>query len=119
MKTLKDFILESSENSMSKTIVLNFEDFDDGKEKIKEFAEKYNSLDFVTVEDGIMTINLTNDNISNINELYDDLKSYCSSLKNSLKRSSNEQYAQKIKKFTELVNSIDNFKNEIKKSEEE
>lgn len=119
MKTLKDFILESSEKSMSKTIVLNFEDFDDGKEKIKEFAEKYNSLDFVTIENDVMTINLTNDNLSDITELYDDLKSYCSSLKNSSKRSSNEQYAQKIKKFTESVNSIDNFKNEVEKSEEE
>ena len=120
MKTLKEFILESSDKKpMSKTIILDFEQFDDGKEKLEEIIANHNSLDFVTVEDNKMTITVTDTNINDVNELYNDLKAYCAALKNSPKRSSDEQYAQKIKKFTELVNSIENFKNEIEKSEEE
>lgn len=117
MKTLKQFILESSE-SLFKTIKLNFDKFENGKEKVAELSEKY-SNDDATFDETSIELSLNNNNINSFNDLYNDLVKYCDELKSSPKRAENEQYAQNVKSFSNLVKSIDDFKNEVSKKEEE
>lgn len=118
MKTLKQFILESSD-SLSKTVTLNFDKFENAKEKVAELSEKYSNLDNVNFGETTIELTLTPSNINSIDELYNDLIEYCNELKASPKRSENEQYAQNVKEFNTLVKSIDDFKNEVSRKEEE
>jgi len=114
MKTLKDFISESikiNESEDSKSITFNFSGLDDAEDTLKSFEE----MEYCTIEDNKLTVDVTSDNFDKLSSVQDILQQYTDKNLNSPHRSSDEQYAQKVKKFSEKMNefneTIEKFEN--------
>ena len=114
MKSLQDFILENVEivesKSESKTITFNFDGLKNAEEALKSFEGK----EYCEIEDNKLKVTVDADNFSKLDSIKDELKKYSDTIRNSQKRSSDEQYAQKTKSFEDKVNefiaTIDEFK---------
>lgn len=129
MKRLQDFINENltiNESSESKSISFNFKDLENAEETLKKFAD----LDNCLIEDNKLTVTVSKDNANKLSQVQDLLSQYSQGLRNSTKRASDEQYAQKTKSFEDKVNelnqTIDDFINvdadprdDVKKEEKE
>lgn len=118
MKHLSDYIVEQSqvnESSTSKTITFNFKDLENGEETLKSLEGK----EGVTIEDNKLTLEITTDNVDKLDTVQDILQQYCQTIRNSQKRTSDEQYAQKTVEFEKKVNELNDAIDEIQNPEEE
>ena len=114
MKHLQDYIIEQAqvnEGASSKTITFNFADLENGKETIESLKDK----EGVAVEEDKLTVTVNSDTVNKLDTVQDILQQFCHTIRNSSKRSSDEQYAQKTvefeKKIGELNDAIDEIKN--------
>ena len=136
MKTLKDYILESAgeKNVDSKEEVKNaepvenlkinfsFKDLEGGKEvkdEIVDLAGK-NGLTIENDEENeSIKFDFAPNNLEAAQDIINVLSKYCSKIRNSQKRSSDEQYAQKTKKFEDKLKEIKSYFSDINLDEEE
>ena len=116
MKHLQDYIIEAAEvkvneGAESKSVVFDFTDLENAEDTLKSLEGK----DGVTIEDNKLTLEITKDNVDKLETVQDILQQFCQTIRNSQKRSSNEQYAQKTvsfeKKVEEMNDAIDAIKN--------
>lgn len=114
MKHLQDYIIEQAqvnEGASSKSITFDFKDLENGKETIESLKDK----EGVAVEEDKLTVTVNSDTVDKLDTVQDILQQFCQTIRNSQKRSSDEQYAQKTvdfeKKVGELNDAIDEIKN--------
>ncbi len=115
MKSLQDFIIESSqeinEGKDTASITFDFTDLENAKETIESIQDK----EGVSVDGDKVTITINKDNVAKLESVQDILQQYSSTIRKSQKRSSDEQYAQKTvafeKKVGELNDAIDKISN--------
>ena len=114
MKHLQDYIIEQAqvnEAASSKSITFDFKDLENGKETIESLKDK----EGVAVEEDKLTVTVSSDTVDKLDTVQDILQQFCQTIRNSQKRSSDEQYAQKTvefeKKVGELNDAIDEIKN--------
>ena len=114
MKHLQDYIIEQAqvnEGASSKSITFDFTDLENGKETIDSLKDK----EGVTVDGDKLTVEITSDNVDKLGTVQDILQQFCQTVRNSQKRSADEQYAQKTvefeKKIGELNDSLDEIAN--------
>lgn len=119
MKSLVDFIKESTmevmESSDSTSITFDFTDLENGEETLKSLSDR----EGCSVEDNKLTVTITADNVDKLDTVQDILQQFSETIRNSQKRSSDEQYAQKTKKFAEKVAEFNDKLDEIANPEEE
>ena len=121
MKHLQDFINEAVDineaAATSKSITFDFTDLENAEETLKSLEGK----DGVSIEENKLTLEITPDNVDKIGTVQDILQQFCQTVRNSQKRSSDEQYAQKTiafeKKIGEMNDAIDAIKNPEEKGE--
>jgi len=114
MKHLQDYIIEQAqvnEGASSKSITFNFKDLENGKETLDSLKDK----EGVTAdEEGeTITVEVTADNVDKLGTVQDILQQYSDTLRNSQKRSSDEQYAQKTVSFEKKVGELNDALDEI------
>lgn len=140
MKSLKDYIYESSaeiktngeRNVDSKEEVkdatpvepkdfkLNFKDLENSEETLKELVSELQKSGFTFEnEDNVITLNLGPNDKDKFSKVMSMLKKYSNTIRNSQKRSSDESYAQKTKKFEDAVNKIETYFDKEVSNEEE
>jgi hypothetical protein len=114
MKHLQDYIIEQAqvnEGATSKSVTFDFSDLENGKETIESLKDK----EGVEVNDDKLTVTVNSDTVDKLDTVQDILQQFCETIRNSQKRSSDEQYAQKTvdfeKKVGELNDAIDEIKN--------
>lgn len=120
MKSLKEFIKEYQERKLQEsadttTITLNFAGLENAEETLKSLEDK----EGCTVEDETLTISISKDNVDKFDTVQDILQQYVETLRGSTKRSSDEQYAQKIKSFADKVANFNEALDKIANPEEE
>lgn len=121
MKHLQDYIVESSKinegETTSKTVTFDFTDLENAEDTLKSLEEK----EGVSIEENKLTLTITSENVDKLDTVQDILQQFCSTIRNSSKRTNNEEYAQKTvnfeKKVKEMNDAIDEIKNP--KNEEE
>ena len=113
MKSLKDFLFEAA--ATSKTVTFNFKDLENAEETIKSLEGR----EGVTIDDQKLTLEITPDNVDKLGPVQDILQQYCQTIRNSSKRSSDEQYAQKTKSFEENIAKMNDAIDEIENPEED
>ena len=111
MKNLRDFINEGMyfESDSSKTITFDFTDLENAEETLDSLADR----EGCSVDGNKLTINVTDDNASKLDAIQDILQQYCNVIRNSTKRSSDEQYAQKTIEFEKKVRDFNETVEEI------
>ena len=112
MKHLQDYIIEQAqvnEAAASKSITFDFTDLENAKETIDSLKEK----EGVTVDGDKLTVEVTADNVDKLDTVQDILQQYSDTLRNSQKRSSDEQYAQKTVSFEKKVGELNDALDEI------
>lgn len=114
MKHLQDYIIEQAqvnEGAASKSVTFDFTDLENGKETIESLKDK----EGVEVDGDKLTVTVNSDTVDKLDTVQDILQQFCQTIRNSQKRSSDEQYAQKTvdfeKKIGELNDAIDEIKN--------
>lgn len=114
MKHLQDYIIEQAqinEGASSKSITFDFTDLENGKETIDSLKDK----EGVTADGDKLTVEITSDNVDKLGTVQDILQQFCQTVRNSQKRSADEQYAQKTvefeKKIGELNDALDETAN--------
>ena len=114
MKHLQDYIIEQAqvnEGTSSKSITFDFTDLENGKETIDSLKDK----EGVTADGDKLTVEITSDNVDKLGTVQDILQQFCQTVRNSQKRSADEQYAQKTveveKKIGELNDALDEIAN--------
>ena len=132
MKTLQNFIIERSninieqsninikrsninEEETSVSIVFDFTDLENAEETLKSLEER----EGCSVEENKLTVTITSDNCDKLDTVQDILQQYAETLRNSPRRSSDEQYAQKTKAFAEKVDEFNDALDKVLNTEEE
>ena len=118
MKRLQDYIIEQAqvnEGASSKSITFDFKDLENGKETIESLKDK----EGVEVEEDKLIVTVSSDTVDKLDTVQDILQQFCETIRNSQKRSSDEQYAQKTVKFADKVNELNDAIDEIKNPEED
>lgn len=132
MKTLQNFIIERSniniersninieqsninEEETSVSVVFDFTDLENAEETLKSLEER----EGCSVEDNKLTVTITSDNCDKLDTVQDILQQYAETLRNSSRRSSDEQYAQKTKAFAEKVDEFNDALDKVLNPEEE
>ena len=118
MKSLQTFInerVEIFEAEGSKTITFDFTDLENGEETLKSLEEK----EGCKIEDNKLTVTITTKNVDKLDTVQDILQQFAETIRNSTKRSSDEQYAQKTKAFAEKVAEFNDALDEIANPNEE
>jgi len=113
MKRLQDFIIESSqeinEGKDTASITFDFTDLENAKETIESIQDK----EGVEVDDQKVTVTINKDNVAKLDTVKDILQQYAETIRNSNKRSENEEYAQKTKAFAEKVGEFNDALDKI------
>ena len=112
MKHLQDYIIEQAqvnEGASSKSITFDFTDLENGKETIESLKDK----EGVTVDGDKLTVEITSDNVDKLGTVQDVLQQFCQTVRNSQKRSSDEQYAQKTVEFEKKIGELNDALDEI------
>lgn len=118
MKSLQNYILENTnlnESEESKTITFDFKDLENGEDTLKSFEDK----EYCTIDDDKLTVTVTKDNADKLGTIQDILQQFSDTIRNSTKRTNDEQYAQLTKKFENNVEKLNDAIDEITNSEEE
>lgn len=112
MKHLQDYIIEQAqvnEGASSKSITFDFTDLENGKETIDSLKDK----EGVTVDGDKLTVEITSDNVDKLDTVQDILQQFCQTVRNSQKRSADEQYAQKTVEFEKKIDELNDALDEI------
>ena len=112
MKHLQDYIIEQAqinEGASSKSITFDFTDLENGKETIDSLKDK----EGVTVDGDKLTVEITSDNVDKLGTVQDILQQFCQTVRNSQKRSADEQYAQKTVEFEKKIGELNDALDEI------
>ena len=112
MKHLQDYIIEQAqvnEGASSKSITFDFTDLENGKETIDSLKDK----EGVTVDGDKLTVEITSDNVDKLSTVQDILQQFCQTVRNSQKRSADEQYAQKTVEFEKKIGELNDALDEI------
>ena len=112
MKHLQDYIIEQAqvnEGTSSKSITIDFTDLENGKETIDSLKDK----DGVTADGDKLTVEITSDNVDKLGTVQDILQQFCQTVRNSQKRSADEQYAQKTVEFEKKIGELNDALDEI------
>lgn len=112
MKSLQDFIIESNEINEGKdtaSITFDFTDLENAEETIDSLKDK----EGVSIEDKKVTVTINKDNVAKLDSVQDILQQYSDTIRNSTKRTNDEQYAQKTKSFAEKVGELNDAIDEI------
>ena len=112
MKHLQDYIIEQAqvnEGASSKSITFDFTDLENGKETIDSLKDK----EGVTVDGDKLTVEITSDNVDKLGTVQDILQQFCQTVRNSQKRSADEQYAQKTVEFEKKIGKLNDALDEI------
>ena len=112
MKHLQDYIIEQAqvnEGASSKSITFDFTDLENGKETIDSLKDK----EGVTVDGDKLTVEITSDNVDKLGTVQDILQQFCQTVRNSQKRSADEQYAQKTVEFEKKIDELNDALDEI------
>ena len=112
MKHLQDYIIEQAqvnEGASSKSITFDFTDLENGKETIDSLKDK----EGVTVDGDKLTVEITSDNVGKLGTVQDILQQFCQTVRNSQKRSADEQYAQKTVEFEKKIGELNDALDEI------
>ena len=112
MKHLQDYIIEQAqvnEGASSKSITFDFTDLENGKETIDSLKDK----EGVTVDGDKLTVEITSDNVDKLGTVQDILQQLCQTVRNSQKRSADEQYAQKTVEFEKKIGELNDALDEI------
>ena len=118
MKSLQSFILENvkiNESSNSKTVTFDFTGLENGEDTLKSLEDR----EGCTVEDNKLIVTLSDETKDKLDTVQDILQQFCEVIRNSSKRSSDEQYAQKTKTFMDRLNDFNNILEELKNPEED
>jgi hypothetical protein len=119
MKHLQDYIIEQAqfnEGASSKSITFNFKGLENSKETLESLKDK----EGVTIdeENEKLTVEVTSDNVDKLDTVQDILQQFCQTVRNSQKRSSDEQYAQKTVEFEKKVGELNDTIDEISNPQE-
>ena len=112
MKHLQDYIIEQAqvnEGTSSKSITFDFTDLENGKETIDSLKDK----EGVTADGDKLTVEITSDNVDKLGTVQDILQQFCQTVRNSQKRSADEQYAQKTVEFEKKIGELNDALDEI------
>lgn len=112
MKHLQDYIIEQAqvnEGASSKSITFDFTDLENGKETIDSLKDK----EGVTADGDKLTVEITSDNVDKLGTVQDILQQFCQTVRNSQKRSADEQYAQKTVEFEKKIGELNDALDEI------
>ena len=118
MKSLQDFIIESNEINEGQdtaSITFDFTDLENAEETIESLKDK----EGVEVDDKKVTVNINKDNASKLDSVQDILQQYSETIRNSQKRTNDEQYAQKTKTFAEKVGEFNDALDAIDNPDED
>jgi len=118
MKHLQDYIIEQAqvnEGANSKSITFDFTGLENGKETIDSLKDK----EGVTVDGDKLTVEITSDNVNKLGTVQDILQQFCQTVRNSQKRSSDEQYAQKTVEFEKKIGELNDALDEITNPDDE
>ena len=120
MKHLQDYIVEQAEvkideGATSKSITFDFTDLENAEETLESLKDK----EGVSISDKKLTLEITADNVDKIGTVQDILQQFCQTIRNSQKRSSDEQYAQKTVEFEKKIGEMNDAIDEIKNPEED
>ena len=112
MKSLHEFLMDKLHGKSvneSKTVTFDFTDLENGEETLKSLEGK----DGVTVDGQKLKLEITPDNVDKIGATQDILQQFCSTIRNSSKRTNDETYAQKTKEFEKTVGEMNDAIDEI------
>ena len=112
MKHLQDYIIEQAqvnEGTSSKSITFDFTDLENDKETIDSLKDK----EGVTADGDKLTVEITSDNVDKLGTVQDILQQFCQTVRNSQKRSADEQYAQKTVEFEKKIGELNDALDEI------
>jgi len=118
MKHLQDYINEQAqlnEAVESKTVTFDFTDLENAEETIKSLE----SMEGISVDDKKVTLTINKDNVEKIGTAQDILQQFCQTIRNSTKRTNDEQYAQKTKSFETKVGEMNDAIDEIQGGDDE
>lgn len=119
MKSLQEFIIENVEvdesKSESKTITFNFDGLENAEDTLKSFEDR----EGCSVEDNKLTVTLSEETKGKLDTVQDILQQFCETIRNSSKRSSDEQYAQKTKSFEDKLNEFNDALDELENPDED
>ena len=120
MKSLQEYLKSLNESSSeSKSFTFNFDGLEGAEDVLKSLEDK----DYCTVEDNKLSILVNAENCTKFDSVQDILQQFCSSIRNSQKRSSNEEYAQKTVRFekqlTDFNKALDELENPDEDAEDE
>jgi len=120
MKSLQEFIIEKAEIDVteakeSNEIVFNFDDLENAKETLDSLKDQ----EGCEIEDNKLTVTITQDNVDKLDTVQDILQKYTDTIRSSVKRSSDESYAQKTKKFAEKLAEFNETLDKIANPEDE
>ena len=127
MRSLKDFILETTakveENQVVEAadskIVVSFKELEKADETLKSLKDAAIKGVDVDEEGEKITVEVTVDNVDDLDTLVDIMQQYGHVLRNSQKRFSDESYAQKTVTFMKDLNKITDAIDEINGADEE
>lgn len=119
MKRLQDFILENivteANDTKQKSFVFNLADMENGEETVKSFE----NMPGVTIDDQKVTVEVSSENFDKLDTFQDIMQQFIESLRNSSKRASDEQYAQKTKALADKMNEFNDFIDELANPDED
>lgn len=110
-----DLDLNEDKKESSKSFTFNFEGLDNVEETLKSLAE----YDCCSVDGEKLTITISQDKSECNDKALELLRDYYKTMHGSIKRSSNESFAQKLVKFANVLNEIDEFIDKLNNPEEE
>ena len=109
MKSLKEYLFEAAKEE--KEFVFSFKGLENGEETVKSMASVYGCT--ANEEKQEVSITVTKDNANKLETAKDILQQFAQGIRNSTKRASDEQYAQKTKSFENKVNEFNFFELKI------
>lgn len=119
MKSLQEFIIENVEvdesKSESKSITFNFDGLENAEDTLKSFEDR----EGCSVEDNKLTVTLSEETKGKLDTVQDILQQFCETIRNSSKRSSDEQYAQKTKSFEDKLKEFNDALDELENPDED
>lgn len=119
MKRLQDFIIENivteANDAKQKCFVFNLANMENGEETVKSFE----NMPGVTIDDQKVTVCVSSENFDKLDTFQDIMSQFIEHLRNSPKRASDEQYAQKTKALANKMNEFNDFIDELANPEDD
>ena len=113
MKSLLEYIREQQEEQKtvsSKTFKFNFKDMEGAKEAIESFNSAAGENFNYSSDENSISFTLTKDNFAEASAFITAVKDYIKKLStNTVKRSSDSQYADRVHKMEDKLNELDNL----------